>query len=325
MGHSLSKSTLLVVSTAAMAIALSGCASNVRWLAERQDSSILNPATVQQPRKKETKTISDSPYSTNKPADKLRGNLEFNSSNIATNCNDSTKTFLCIQELSSKEPKSNDRATEYLNVGIALSNELCANWFEHIYIAQTSLKQTGDVLSATGSLASTMLGVFKADSETVSATAALFGFGKQSADTLNANYVVAADLPTVTSAVTEYRADYADELTNAVKPWNYYTARRAIMAYDNTCSALAVKRFVNFRVSGVEPTEVKLPVTEESIIKSLVESVLEAKRIESLASNGTSNVVRPEAVTPPPATSPLLPLTAIPSANRRPLDKAPTP
>jgi hypothetical protein len=46
----LSKATLLIFSTAAMAIALSGCAGNVRWLAERQDSSILNPATVQQPR-----------------------------------------------------------------------------------------------------------------------------------------------------------------------------------------------------------------------------------------------------------------------------------
>jgi|GEM_PF-4268828 len=321
MDSRLSKSTLLIFSTAAMAMALGGCAGNVRWLAERQDSSILNPATVQQPRIKKAQLITPSSQPNNSPADKLRGNLEYDNSGSVIRCDKTNKTFLCIQKLSSEDPSSNEKAVEYLNIGITLSNELCSNWFEHLYIAQTSLKQTGDVLSATGSLASTMLGVFKADSKTVSATAALFGYGKQSADNLNANYVVAADLPTVTAAVTEYRADYAKNITDAIPNWNYYTARRAIMAYDNTCSALAVKRFVNFKVSGVEPIKDKPTETEESIIKAAVESAVASMRSDQLPNGETPNTPKPNVVTPLPPQ----PLKAIPSANRRPLDKAPTP
>jgi hypothetical protein len=286
MGEIRLKSGLLVSSSIVMAMALGGCATPVEWVVKKQDRASLNPATVQQQRKESkisdlvsNESQSNIPitskstkkYDIDRPANDFRGNEIDYIPNGNKECIEKPKTFLCLQQNSAFTPTNKIAAIEYLSAGITLSNELCNNWFDKIFIAQTSLKQTGDLISATGSLATTMLGAFEADSKTVGTTAAIFGFGKQTSDSINTNYMISADLPTVAAAINEYRAGYAQQIENARPDWTYYTARRAIMAYDNSCSALAVKRFVNNRVSGMKPTEVAQPMFEAGLKKFILE------------------------------------------------------
>mgnify|MGYP006171868145 CR=1 FL=1 len=61
---------------------------------------------------------------------------------------------------------------------------------------------------------------------------------------------VSANAParrTVSAAVRDYRALYTQNITSATNDWTYYSARRVIMAYDDTCSSLSVRRFARIR------------------------------------------------------------------------------
>jgi hypothetical protein len=259
MGKKILKSGLLVSSAMVMTMALGGCASLMEDLARTQNTSALNPSTVQAARTSVTtaragKRLNDM----NAPADRMRGRAE-------DPCNPDEQSFLCIQKNSSDKYQDEKIATRYLYSGIALSNELCNNWFDSLYVTNVTLTQSSDLISSTGSLTSAILGFSRAKSKDIGLIASVFGFAKESNDSLMANYVVATDLTTLAAAINEYRAGYAQQLEKTDEPWNYYTARRAIMAYDNSCSALAVKRFVNFRVSGNKPTETAQPMFEQAL------------------------------------------------------------
>jgi hypothetical protein len=106
-----------------------------------------------------------------------------------------------------------------------------------------------------GSLTGAILGLAGASSTASGITSSVFGAAKQSTDTLSTNYIVAVDLSTTSAALNAYRALYAQEIEQSRGSWNYYTARRVIMSYDNTCSQLFVRRFVNIRVNGAKTTD----------------------------------------------------------------------
>lgn len=268
------------VSAIAISVGLSGCAQTVNALATNQGQHGINPDTVQQQNhapKSLAKEILDAsilkaPIDPAKPANDLRGfKSKDNQTSQSDDCSDEENTFCKIQLTSSKSPDDRKLARDYLLIGITLSNELCDVWFNKLYTTQITFKQTSDIISATGSLTTAILGYSGADSRTSGLAASIFGVSKQALDSLVANYVIAPDLTSVAVAVREYRSLYATKLESAETEWNYYTARRAIMAYDNSCSALSVKRFINARISGTQPEESPQPLLELATSKLLVE------------------------------------------------------
>jgi hypothetical protein len=268
------------VSAIAVSVGLSGCAQTVNGIASNQGQHGINPDSVQQPNhapKSLVKELSptslwETPIDPAKPANELRGDGNPNSRNKGVNtCGPNKNTFCELQERSRIKDDDPIIARNYLLVGITLSNELCDVWFNKLYSSQITFRQTSDIISATGSLSAAILGYSRADSRVSGLTASVFGVGKQITDSVVANYVIAPDLTSVAVAVREYRSLYATKLESAQTEWNYYTARRAIMAYDNSCSALSVKRFINARISGTQPEESPQPLLELATSKLLVE------------------------------------------------------
>ncbi len=162
--------------------------------------------------------------------------------------------FFCLQQKAEEEETKTDPdpkvMVKYVSAGITLSNELCDAWFQRLGVAQVTLRQTSDAISSAGSLTQAIMAFAKSNTRSMGLTASVFGVSKQTVDTLAANYIVAVDLTSVATAVREYRGLYAQKILQTPTAWNYYSARSVIMAYDNTCSALSVKQFINTRVSG---------------------------------------------------------------------------
>jgi hypothetical protein len=239
----------LIAAVAATALA-GGCANLLEGVASTQNTRILNPDTVQGRRASRAGSPSYNPNDV--AADRLRGQVP-GTAPIPTSCaakGDAYFTFFCQQTISEHDVTDPTKARQYLAAGLTLSNEVCDSWFNRLRVAQVTLDQTSDAISSAGAVTSAILGYTRADPEKIGLVASLFGAGKQGVDNVAANYIVAVDLTSVAAAVREYRALYAQEIEQPTATWNYYTARRVIMAYDNTCSALSVKRFVNIRVEG---------------------------------------------------------------------------
>lgn len=253
----------------AVSLGLGGCASVVETVGSSQDTRVLNPDTVQGERQSSwiEKATGQAPEGRLKGSPSDRSARRFRGEELDQNCDDQANRFkfFCAQRASEGTVEAPEEAKRYLAAGLTLSNELCDAWFNQLQVTQITLRQGSDMISTVGSVTAAILGFTQTPPETIGLTASVFGSAKQSVDSLAANYIVATDLTTVASAVREYRALYARDIDQAQAPWNYYTARRVIMAYDNTCSALFVRKFVNARVSGSKGDSETQPLLDAAV------------------------------------------------------------
>lgn len=255
-----------------------GCANLVEAVGRTQDSRILNPDGVQGDRRRiapmgPQKTAQGETRSATPLMEEATGRLRGDRACLDGDDGGSDFTFFCRQSQSENNTGNSSAARKYLAAGLTLSNELCDAWFSRLQVTQVTLRQSSDVISSVGSVTAAIMGFTGTPAKTIGLTASLFGAGKQANDTLAANYIVAVDLTSVASAVREYRALYAQQIEQSQAGWNYYTARRVVMAYDNTCSAIFVRRFVNARVEGGagDSDEVE-PLLEAAIAGFVAES-----------------------------------------------------
>ncbi len=144
---------------------------------------------------------------------------------------------------SAEDAPSTGLARLYLQAGIALSDELCAFWFRRVGEAQAKVRADRDALSNIGALSATALGLANVNSAVVGGLAGGFGFLEDTFTSELANFIAAADLSTVEQAILVDRSNKAAELD--LLSLNFYQTRRALIAYDNTCSQLSVNRVVN--------------------------------------------------------------------------------
>ncbi len=170
--------------------------------------------------------------------------------------------FFKLQYDSSDAPTDSAKAIAYLNSGVSMSNYMCERWFHQLGASSVTLNQTGDTLSALGSLTTVIMGAAETSPKTLGLVGGLFGFGKASLDSVEANYILSADLAEVHRSVTNYRATYAASILVG-NTYDFQSALQTLTAYDNTCSQLGVKTFITRQVaSGSEQKPVKNPESE---------------------------------------------------------------
>src|SRR5262249_17561817 len=106
-----------------------GCAHLTEKLAKQQNTTILNPDSVQG-----TRDSRDLPGTPRDPLDaaanKFRGGNQPRAINAVTDCASKTDdaedhTFFCEQQKSQADPTDPSAAKAYLETGLTLSNELC--------------------------------------------------------------------------------------------------------------------------------------------------------------------------------------------------------
>lgn len=233
-------------------VGLAGCTGIIEWGARQEDSKILNPDSTQGARKHSDDVVEALQQGRNESG-KAIGNISADAS------------FFERQFASSKDVNSADKARLFLLSGLTLSNELCERWFQTLGIAEITMRQTADGVSAAGSLTTAMMGVLEAPTKVTGVTAAAFGFGKQAIDSVQANYLLTPDLADVRQALYDYRAQYATDLINNRMAWNFYSSRMALIGYDNTCSQLGVRIFISQRIKKTDPQVVEPPLLKAAV------------------------------------------------------------
>lgn len=135
----------------------------------------------------------------------------------------------------------------FLLRGIALSDRLCANWFQELSQNQAKLDFFRSGISDVGSLAAAIMGLTRTASPAIGGVAAVTGFGQSLVSDYEANFIVAPDVGTVQQLVETLRAQNAQLMV--AEELTYEDALRKLIAYDNSCSHAAVKRIVNQSMS----------------------------------------------------------------------------
>ena len=140
-----------------------------------------------------------------------------------------------------------DRAVirAFLTSGMAVSDELCSDWFRKLGAAQAEVDFTRDLASNLGTLSAVLLGVTGASTKAVSVVAGVTGATVKAIDSASANFIVAPDIGLVQRGIGVLRTLKTEELLKAAPQMDFYQAFSALTAYDNLCTHNEVKRFVN--------------------------------------------------------------------------------
>lgn len=174
-------------------------------------------------------------------ATSFRGTLD----NTIPNTN---STFAARYLASSSTPTDKDLASSFLKAGIALSDDLCADWFQQLGQAQVKTNSFKDLSTNVGALTTTLLAVSGAGTAAVSSVAAGSAFANKTLDSAQANFIVAPDIGLVQRAISAERSIAASEMTNT--RLDFYDSYRMLVQYDNLCSHNEVKRVVNVSLSN---------------------------------------------------------------------------
>lgn len=142
-----------------------------------------------------------------------------------------------------------DTIYRYLQSGIALSDQICIEWFRRLGRAQAKVNADRDVISNVGALSAAILGMVDVSSKIVGGVAAGAGFLEDTYTSELANFVVAPDVSQVERVIELNRIELANNFAINFEAnknqFNFEVARGLLIRYDNSCSHLAVKREVN--------------------------------------------------------------------------------
>ncbi|QPJ64451.1 MAG: hypothetical protein G3M78_03180 [Candidatus Nitrohelix vancouverensis] len=187
----------------------------------------------------------------------------------------------------------------YVDAGIALSNELCTNWFRELGKAQAMNTADRNILSNVGALTATMMGIFGAGATSIAGVAGATGFAETLYTSEMANFIVAPDISEVQEAINLERANRVVELKQSLagKDYNYYEARSELIRYDNSCSHLAVKRFVKTSLDNASEglaLQFKLATgtPEEEMLLAEMNQIKAQKRFQLLTEKGRDSVFK---------------------------------
>ena len=163
-------------------------------------------------------------------------------------------TFFRLYAKSINDAKNAQTAEMYMEMGFALSDQLCSEWFEKLGQAQVRDAATKDLVGNVGALTAVLMGVSQASADSITAVAAGTNFAQRSIDSATANYIVAPDIGVVKRLIVVERSLVADEakakLKNTTDESKFAIATQLLIGYDNLCSHIEVKRVVNESVAA---------------------------------------------------------------------------
>lgn len=164
------------------------------------------------------------------------------------------KTFFGLYTASINDPTDSAKSELYFDTGLALSDQLCSEWFDKLGQAQVRDATTKDLIGGVGALSAVLMSASQASSQAIGVVAATTGFAQRSIDSATENYIVAPDLGIVKRAIIIERALAADQATAQLKATpsasKFAVATQLLIGYDNLCSHIEIKRIVNESVSA---------------------------------------------------------------------------
>lgn len=139
-------------------------------------------------------------------------------------------------------------AKVFLLRGVAVSDRMCAQWFDRLAKAQAEIRTGQDAVTGIGALTASLAALTGGATAVTGAIAAGTGFGSGLLGSLDSNFVVAPDVGIIQQLITAQRHNAANSFVAA--DYTYDTALATLANYETTCSHQAVKSVVNQSVAN---------------------------------------------------------------------------
>ncbi len=170
----------------------------------------------------------------------------------------------------------------FLTSGMALSDDLCSQWFQRLGAAQAKAEFAKGLVGNLGALSAVLLGVTGGGTAAVSAVAAGTTFTQNSIDSGVASFIVAPDVGVVQRGVQLLRDSKRTEILQALdsaegperRHFDFFQARSALISYDNLCSHNEIKRYVD---AAVKNTNDKAALINQSAFYQQISAVVVAQ------------------------------------------------
>jgi hypothetical protein len=199
------------------------------------------------------------------------------------------RSFNKLRESIYKEQESNplsvatidpDVPLMYFKRGAAVSDILCDNWFEELDGARRAYAQANDYTVGLGALATSVMAFTQSPQTAIGIVSETFHQTGLWVDSLENNYLLAENLPTIRLALSDYRTRIFTAVLENDQIKDMEDAERILAKYDRTCSALGVDTFIRLAaeaggkgdVLGL-PEFAELPLATQKAIQDLMRQV----------------------------------------------------
>ena len=155
------------------------------------------------------------------------------------------KEFRCLRFRTVYKPTDVSR---HLNAGFALSDLYCDTFFRRISRHSSKRRFARGVVNDVGAAISAVLGLSGVTGALAGGVGAGFGLADGTFRNYDENFLVAADLPNLQSAVIKKQAEYRAEIAKS-PPDNFADATVHIIRYANYCSFTGMRAIINYKLT----------------------------------------------------------------------------
>jgi hypothetical protein len=181
----------------------------------------------------------------------------------------------------------------YFQAGLSLSDDLCRLFFNDAAKYRADANETRDIANAIGTLTSAILGLTGAGSLATGAAGVAFGTFESGINASVANYLFSADPGQVEDLVFKQREVLVKQYERGKNITNFYDARRALAAYNQTCAPVSVRNLVNTSIQNSvlalerqsSPTTNELSAIDRAAIGGLADKVRALLKNEPVVTN----------------------------------------
>lgn len=132
----------------------------------------------------------------------------------------------------------------YVDAGIALSNQLCKDYFERMGISEDAINFGDSLISDVGTAASGIQSVTGVGARAIGVTAALFGLGGATLRNGRDNFIFDGNIDTVYYLVIANRQTYEQAMLRE-RPETFWRAYSWLNSYHSSCSYMSIRVMVS--------------------------------------------------------------------------------
>lgn len=172
--------------------------------------------------------------------------------------------FLTLKKAANEPDPSVETLSQYVDVGITLSNKACASWFALHNAEHDKVQYQQGLINLVGNTLNAALGVSDSNINLMGYTSLLLGGVNAGYELFKSDFFLTGTIWQLEKQVRTARTTLAETLkqnvSNKNDPYTYFETENALLQYHNTCSRLQLLSYVE---KSVELARIAPPDTKQ--------------------------------------------------------------
>jgi hypothetical protein len=154
--------------------------------------------------------------------------------------------FYTLEQKARAVNSATEARLQYLEQGVALSNQVCDRWFDELEYAQANVEFWKNNVAISGGLATTVMAALRSATREIAVISALFSSVAAGFDNFSGSFLFSPDIEKIRKKIGDARLEKADSMKEFVNVGlSYESIKDDLQLYHELCSGSEIRRLLN--------------------------------------------------------------------------------